>query len=95
MRDDWREMNIFKSCFDFDINSRIIVYLQKTGTDSLLRKACNRKNHVILTFNYEACTGRKRFLSVEGAAHTKSYLAEPDRYMKEVSEFFRWELAEA
>lgn len=45
--------------------------------------------------NYKACTGRKQFLSVEGAAHTKSYLTEPERYVKEVSEFFRWELAEA
>lgn len=42
--------------------------------------------------NYEACTGRKKFLSVEGAAHTKSYLVEPDRYLDELVSFFEWVL---
>lgn len=40
--------------------------------------------------NYEACRGRKRFLTIEGAAHTKSYLTQPETYMQALTDFFCW-----
>lgn len=40
--------------------------------------------------NYEACGGKKRLLSVKGAVHTKSYLSDPEKYMKELRDFFEW-----
>ncbi len=41
--------------------------------------------------NYETCVSEKWLFSAEGAAHTGSYLSDPERYMGELSEFFRWD----
>lgn len=43
--------------------------------------------------NYEACAGRKMLYTVKGAAHTKSYISSPSRYMEALAEFFHWEPA--
>lgn len=40
--------------------------------------------------NHEACRSRKTLYIAEGAAHTGSYLADPERYLEEVSRFFQW-----
>lgn len=40
--------------------------------------------------NYKACGSRKTLYIAEGAAHTGSYSADPERYLKEVSHFFQW-----
>ncbi len=44
--------------------------------------------------NYEACVSDKKLFTVEGAAHTGSYLADPRKYMEELTAFFHWEMAE-
>lgn len=40
--------------------------------------------------NYEACVSDKRLFLVEGAAHTKSYLTDSEKYMEALTEFFHW-----
>ena len=38
--------------------------------------------------NYEACTARKRLVTVPGAGHGLSYAVAPERYLTELREFF-------
>lgn len=38
--------------------------------------------------NYEACTSRKKLVTVPGAGHGLSYAVEPERYVKELYDFF-------
>ena len=40
--------------------------------------------------NYNDCVSQKHLLLVEGAGHCQSFLADKERYTKEVSEFFGW-----
>ena len=41
---------------------------------------------------YEACTSRKKLITVPGAGHGLAYLADPETYLKELGEFFAQEL---
>jgi len=38
--------------------------------------------------NYEACTGRKKLVTIPGAGHGLAYAVEPERYVKELYDFF-------
>lgn len=38
---------------------------------------------------YNACTSRKRLVTVKGAGHGLAYAIDPDMYLKEISEFFK------
>ena len=38
--------------------------------------------------NYEACTGRKKLVTIPGAGHGLAYAVEPERYLKELYDFF-------
>ena len=38
--------------------------------------------------NYEACTGRKKLITIPGAGHGLSYAVDPERYLKELYDFF-------
>ncbi len=38
--------------------------------------------------NYDACTSRKRLVTVEGADHGLAYLTAPERYLEELRDFF-------
>ena len=42
--------------------------------------------------NYEACAARKHLLLVPGAGHCLGYLQDPQRYIKELNDFFAPEL---
>lgn len=42
--------------------------------------------------NYEACISDKRLLMIEGAAHTRSYLSDPGKYMEGLTDFFHWKM---
>lgn len=42
--------------------------------------------------NYEACVSDKKLFMVEGAAHTRSYHSDPQKYMEELSAFFHWKM---
>ena len=39
--------------------------------------------------NFEACTSRKRLVTIPRAGHGLCYLADPERYLKELDNFFR------
>ena len=39
--------------------------------------------------NFEACTAPKKLITVPGAGHGLSYFLEPERYLREVRDFFR------
>lgn len=39
--------------------------------------------------NFEACTSRKRLVTIPGAGHGLCYLVDPERYLKELDNFFR------
>ena len=41
---------------------------------------------------YDACTSRKQLVTIPGAGHGLSYLADPETYLKELREFFSEEL---
>ncbi len=43
--------------------------------------------------NFEVCTGRKRLVTVPGAGHGLSYAVEPERYLKELYDFFGPEIS--
>lgn len=43
--------------------------------------------------NYAACVSDKKLFMVEGAAHTRSYLSDPQKYMEELTAFFHWKMA--
>ena len=38
--------------------------------------------------NFEACSSRKRLVTIPGAAHGLSYPADPERYLQELRDFF-------
>jgi len=38
--------------------------------------------------NYEACTGRKKLVTIPGAGHGLAYAVEPERYVRELYDFF-------
>ena len=38
--------------------------------------------------NYDACTGKKRIMTVPGAGHGLSYPVAPEEYLKAMQEFF-------
>ena len=38
--------------------------------------------------NFEACSGRKRLVTIPGAGHGLAYAVEPDRYVEELYDFF-------
>lgn len=38
--------------------------------------------------NYEACTSRKKLVTIPGAGHGLSYAVEPERYLTELHDFF-------
>lgn len=42
--------------------------------------------------NYEACTARKQLCTIPGAGHGLSFPAAPERYLKELGDFFREDL---
>ena len=42
--------------------------------------------------NFEACVSRKALITVPGAGHGLSYPVQPERYLKELREFFEGEL---
>ena len=39
--------------------------------------------------NFEACTSRKRLVTIPRAGHGLCYLVDPERYLKELDNFFR------
>ena len=43
---------------------------------------------------YNACTSRKKLITVPGAGHGLSYLIDPERYLRELGEFFESDLKE-
>ena len=38
--------------------------------------------------NYEACTGRKKLVTIPDAGHGLAYAVEPERYVRELYDFF-------
>lgn len=74
-------------CYSVPDNSQIPVFFVHGTEDHFVPYEMSLEN-------YEACAGKKQFLTVKGASHTKSYLVEPDRYIQAVAKFFQWELAE-
>ena len=43
---------------------------------------------------YNACTSRKKLITVPGAGHGLSYPIDPERYLRELGEFFESDLKE-
>lgn len=45
---------------------------------------CNMSNKL-----YNACTSKKRIVTIEGAEHGVSYLVDPEKYVRELNDFFK------
>ena len=63
-------------------NTKVPIVIIHGEADSFVPCEMSRENH-------EACTARKRLVTIPGAGHGLAFMVEPERYLDELKDFFK------